>query len=223
MGASPALSEVFPHINIKEATQLLKGVPHYTSAAKTDLQDFLFWANHVLMMIPPNSVDKTNFVLLQSVGTNFSMELLRNFRERVSRMPTVWIIRHLGRLVYHEQRKDTIQLAMSSTEEQYGCKTLHDFYNRVIELNYCRMPGVEAFTFISDLFMVLSFKVPRFERAALLATMERYYPGFGRRIQGDVMPQDSEDIPDRLNWERSYPHTEPQIAEFCRRLLQAAI
>ena len=217
------ISEVFPQIDQKEGARLIRGIPTYTPTATSDLSDFLFWAKYVRSRIPPNSTEKSNYVLLTLAGSAYSAEVLKNFKLMTPRIPTKWVIRHMARKSYFYRGINTLTLAKEAVIGQFSCSTPLEFYHRIIELHYCRTPKVDAIQFVRDVFLAVYFQIAKYDRAALVANIEKYYPGFSTQLTGDVPSTSIEDIDeDPVDMELILPLTEPQIAEFCTRLIKAA-
>lgn len=223
------IQSIFPEITMKEDQQLMKVGEAYDDKRKDEKSDWLYWANTLMAAAGFCTILKANYLLLRKAGPLYSAPVLSTYKHQVRVIAPLSMVRCLGKEVYAMQGKDTIHLAARLRMGEYDCTNAYKYYQRVIDLHYCRNPDVSPSQFVTEVFQGFNAKVPRDERTRFLDTINREYPGVinaalgsgGSNAKDEICVYQYSSFQTSSNL-HAIPDDEPSVQKFCNFMVLTA-
>ena len=221
------LSDIFPEFDDKTKKQLLSTVPRYDPSSRSEQSDWLTWINSVEAELGTLRKTKANYLLLSKAGPKYAGDLIMMFRHDLREMVTRKLIFRLGSAIYKMQGKNPHTLSVNLEINKNGCYDQRLLFERVVQLQYCRLDIPTWQKFAMEVYVVAYFKLKRVQRFAFKQTMFARYPALLRLVEMNTNtvygPLHAEIPVKELGvGERTLPQTELEMDVYCEQLISAA-
>ena len=222
------IDTIFYDITPGLKTELLEGIDSYNDKGTPEESDWFTFYHKIWEQIRRFDILQRNFVLLTKATSTYSSNILHTYQDRVRICDTECLARRIGRVAYALQDKNPVKMAIQLKQGQFGCSTEKAFYERVVELHYCRTDLISSIAFVHELFTCMSAKLPARRRERFYNAVFRAYPTLRTSLSSSkeriLNTNGRRDVDPTMHWQGlPLPQDGKEMAAFSNLLIGEAM
>lgn len=190
---------LWPEISQKEGDRLMTLIPKFNlGSSDPELRDFCAYYARYRYTLACQGPRIANYILVQSVDMDAVRVLHTSLGKRLPALENRILARYMGQAIYRKMRIDLLECTRCLREGYYGCHTLKDLNQRVVDLLFCRYDRCSSLQLCTSMVYCLSYHMPTEDRQPFYNKVEAIYP----TVMEAAMGNETEEYPIRRRYER---------------------
>lgn len=213
---------LWPEITQKEGDRLMTLIPKFNlGSPDPELKDFCAYYARYRYTLACQGPRIANYILVQSVDMDAVRTLHASLGKRLPALENHILARYMGQAIYRKMRVDLLECTRCLKEGYYGCHTLKDLNQRVVDLLFCRYDRCSSVELCTSMVYCLSYHMPIEDRQPFYSRVEAIYP----TVMEAAMGNEAEEYSTRRRYEqgqRRIPATSEEADAFADFLVKVA-